>query len=104
MLLLFLRLAMIAAIQSHFVGLRSFASLSSHSFLTSSNVASDFVDLLTELLLSYGLFIELFSHAIELGSVIRLGGLRTLGFLISLRCHLKSCCAPLHGFLLAILN
>lgn len=93
-----------AAIQSHFVGLYSFAFLSSQCFLASSNVAPDLVDLLTELLLSYGLFIKLSSHAVELDSVIRLGGLRTLGFLISLRCHLKSCCAPLHGFLLAILN
>ena len=79
-----------AAIQSHFVGLYSFALLSSHCFLASSNVAPDLVDLLTELLLSYGLFIKLSSHAVELDSVIRLGGLRTLGFLISLRCHLKS--------------
>ena len=66
-----------AAIQSHFVGLYSFALLSSHRFLASSNVAPDLIDLLTELLLSYGLFIDLFSHAVELGSVVRLGGLRT---------------------------
>ena len=93
-----------AAIQSHVVGHSSFAFLCPHRFLANSNVAPDFVDLLTELLLSNGLFIESFSHAVKLGPSIRLGGLRTLSFLISLRCHLKSCCAPLHRFLLAILN
>lgn len=79
-----------AAIQSHFVGLCSLAFLSSHCFLASGNVAPDLIDLLTELLLSYGLFIDLSSHAVELGSVVRLGGLRTLSFLISRRCFLKS--------------
>ena len=79
-----------AAIQSHFVGLCSLAFLSSHCFLASSNVAPDLVDLLTELLLSYGLFIDLSSHAVELGPVVRLGGLRALGFLICRRCFLKS--------------
>ena len=96
--------AAMTAIQSQVVGLSSITILGPHRFLASSNVALNLVDLLTELLLSFGLFIELFSHTVELGPGVRLGGLRTLGFLISLRCHLKSCCAPLHRFLLAILN
>ena len=92
-------------IQSHFVvGLSSIAILGPHCFLASRYVALNLVDLLTEPLLSYGLFIELSSHAVELGPGVGLGGLRTLGLPISFRCHLKSCCAPLHGFLLAILN
>ena len=85
-------LATMAAIQSHFVAPFSSKAfvLGSQCLLASRHVALDLVNLLTELLLSPGLFIELASHAVELGPGVRLGGLGSPGLLSSLRRFLKS--------------